>query len=54
MENLRDIAEDIEPDKNLKHDIFVVVDRIVVKRIRLRLFDSFEAALRWAEGRAVR
>ena len=30
--NLRDIAEDIELDKNLKHDIFVVVDRIVVKK----------------------
>lgn len=50
--NLRDIAEDIELDKNLKHDIFVVVDRIVVKKgIRSRLFDSFEAALRLAEGR---
>ena len=49
---MHDIAEDLELDKNLKHDIFVVVDRIVVKEgIRSRLFDSFEATLRLAEGR---
>ncbi len=37
-----------------KHDIAIVIDRIVVKEgIRSRLFDSFEAALRLAEGYAI-
>lgn len=40
--------------KNKKHDIAIVIDRIVVKEgIRSRLFDSFEAALRLAEGYAI-
>lgn len=43
-----------ELEKNKKHDIFVVVDRIVVKEgIRSRLFDSFEACLRLSDGYAV-
>jgi excinuclease ABC subunit A len=40
-------------DKKLKHDIEVVVDRIVVKDdIQTRLADSFEQALKLAEGLA--
>ena len=40
-----EVDDEIELDKNKKHDISVVVDRIVVKDgIRTRLFDSFEAA----------
>lgn len=51
---LYDVSEVPELDKNKKHDIEIVVDRIVVKEgVRSRLFDSFEAALRLAEGYAV-
>ena len=46
-----DISEVPELDKNKKHDIEIVIDRIVVKEgIRSRLFDSVEAALHQAEG----
>ena len=48
-----DIDEVPELDKNKKHDVNVVVDRIVIKDgIRSRLFDSFEAALRLSDGYA--
>ena len=48
-----EVSDEIELDKNLKHDINVIVDRIVVKDgIRSRLFDSFEAALNLSEGYA--
>jgi excinuclease ABC subunit A len=40
-------------DKKLKHDIDVVVDRLVVRQdIKTRLADSFETALKLAEGLA--
>ncbi|MCZ8491650.1 excinuclease ABC subunit UvrA [Lactococcus lactis] len=46
-----DISEAPELDKNKKHNIEIVIDRIVVKEgIRSRLFDSVEAALHQAEG----
>lgn len=49
-----DISEVPELEKNKKHEISIVIDRIVVKEgIRSRLFDSFEASLRLAEGYAV-
>lgn len=49
-----DISEAPELEKNKKHDIAIIIDRIVVKEgIRSRLFDSFEAALRLAEGYAI-
>lgn len=48
---VHDIGEDIELDKNKKHDIDVVVDRIVINdHIKSRLFDSVEAALRLSDG----
>ncbi|MGM0166845.1 UvrABC system protein A [Enterococcus sp. AZ135] len=51
---LYDVTEAPELTKNKKHDIEIIVDRIVVKEgIRSRLFDSFEAALRLAEGYAI-
>ena len=51
---LYDVTEAPELTKNKKHDIEIIVDRIVVKDgIRSRLFDSFEAALRLAEGYAI-
>ena len=49
-----DVDEVPELEKNRKHSIDVVVDRIIVKDgVRSRLFDSFEAALRLADGVAV-
>ena len=49
-----DISEVPELEKNKKHDIAIVIDRIIIKEgICSRLFDSFEAALRLADGYAV-
>lgn len=46
-----DLAEEIELSKTKKHDISVVVDRIVIKDgIDARLADSIETALGLAEG----
>ena len=40
-------------EKNIKHDIDVVVDRIVIdKKLGNRLADSFETALQLADGLA--
>lgn len=48
------LLEDIEMlEKNKKHDIDVVVDRIVKGDDRSRLHDSLETALRLSEGMAV-
>ncbi|WP_461225964.1 excinuclease ABC subunit UvrA [Lacticaseibacillus suihuaensis] len=48
-----DATAALELDKNKFHDIDIVIDRIVTKpEVRSRLFDSFEAALRLAEGYA--
>lgn len=48
---LRDLSEDIELEKNKKHTIEVVVDRIVVKAdIEARLADSIETALNLSGG----
>ncbi|WP_125713804.1 excinuclease ABC subunit UvrA [Companilactobacillus kedongensis] len=46
-----DVGEELDLDKNKKHDIDVVVDRIVINdHIKSRLFDSVEAALRLSDG----
>ena len=52
--DIYDVTEVPELSKTKKHDIEVVVDRIVIKKsVRSRLFDSIEAALRLAEGYVV-
>ena len=49
--SLYDLSEKIELDKNKKHTIEIVVDRLVVKEdIRSRLADSVETATSLAEG----
>ncbi|MCU5595836.1 excinuclease ABC subunit UvrA, partial [Bacillus mobilis] len=49
-----DVSEDIALDKNKKHSIEVVIDRIVVKEgIASRLADSLESALRLGGGRVL-
>ena len=46
-----DISEVPELEKNKKHDVEIIVDRIVIKDgVRSRLFDSLELALRLADG----
>ncbi len=48
---VRDLAEEITPDKKRKHNIEVVVDRLVVKSgLRARLSDSLETALTLGDG----
>ncbi|MBQ8269427.1 MAG: excinuclease ABC subunit UvrA [Clostridia bacterium] len=47
-----DLSETITLDKNLKHTIDIVLDRLVMREdIRARLSDSVESALRVAEGK---
>lgn len=49
--NLYDLSEDIKLDKNIKHAIEIVVDRIAIREgIETRLTDSVETALGLAEG----
>lgn len=49
--SLYDLSEEITLDKNKKHDISIVVDRLVVKTgIERRLNDSIEAVMKLAEG----
>jgi excinuclease ABC, A subunit len=48
---MHEITDEITLDKNKRHSIDIVVDRLIVKEdIRSRLFDSVEAALRLADG----
>ena len=50
--NMYSLDEDITLDKNKKHDIDIVVDRLVIKDdIRSRLSDSVESALKSSGGR---
>ena len=49
--NVYDLSEEIKLDKNIKHNIEIVVDRLVVKEgIEKRLTDSIEAVLKLADG----
>ncbi len=49
--SLYDLGERIDLDKNLKHDIEIVIDRLVCKEgIRSRLADSVENASKLSEG----
>ncbi|MGI6007852.1 MAG: excinuclease ABC subunit UvrA [Ruminococcus sp.] len=49
--NMYELSEDIHLDKNLKHNIEIVVDRLVVKDgIQKRLADSIESVLALSDG----
>ena len=49
--NLYELSEEISLDKNIKHNIEIVVDRLIVKPgIEKRLSDSIETVLNLAEG----
>jgi excinuclease ABC subunit A len=48
---MHEIGENFSLNKNQRHNIDIVVDRLIVKdKIRSRLFDSVEAALRLSDG----
>lgn len=49
--NLYDLSEDIKLEKNIKHSIEIIVDRLVVREgMQSRLSDSIEAVLKLSEG----
>ena len=51
---IKELSENIELDKNKKHIILVVVDRLVVKEdIRTRLYDSLETACKLSKGKVI-
>ena len=48
---MHEITDELTLDKNKYHDISIVVDRIILRDgSRARLFESFESAMRMAEG----
>ncbi len=52
--NLYDLSEEIKLDKNIKHTVEIVVDRLVRREdVRSRLADSVETALTLTEGSLV-
>ncbi len=52
--NVYSLDEDIPLDKQVKHDVSVVIDRLVIKAgIEKRLTESVEAALKLADGLVV-
>ena len=52
--NLYDLTEEIRLEKNIKHSIDIVVDRLVMRDdIRSRLAESLENAIARADGRAL-
>ena len=52
--NIYELSEEIKLDKNIKHTIAIIVDRLIVKPgIEKRLTDSLETVLNLAEGLAV-
>ncbi|WP_232699748.1 excinuclease ABC subunit UvrA [Brevibacillus daliensis] len=51
---VRDLSEEIKLEKNKKHSIEVVIDRVVVKPdSQTRVADSLETALRLADGKVI-
>jgi excinuclease ABC subunit A len=51
---IRDLSEDIILDKNKKHNIDVVVDRLIIQDdIRSRLYEALEVATKMSEGKVI-
>ncbi len=51
---IKELSENIELEKNKKHIILVVVDRLIVKNdIRTRLYDSLETASNLSHGKVI-
>lgn len=50
----RDLQEQIELEKNKKHNISIVIDRLIIKEdIRSRLYEAIEIAVKEARGKVV-
>ncbi len=53
-DEIKDISEEIDLEKNKRHNIEVVIDRLVIKEgIRTRLFEALETATKLANGKVV-
>ena len=53
-DELHDLSEELELDKNKKHNINVIIDRLVIKdNIRSRLYESLETATRLSKGKVI-
>ena len=51
---LHDLSDSIDLDKNKKHDINVIVDRLVIKEdIRSRLYEAIETATSLSKGKVI-
>ncbi len=51
---IRDLVEEIELEKNKKHNIYAIIDRLVIKEgIRSRLYSSLETATKLGHGKVV-
>ena len=51
---IKDLSEDIILDKNKKHNIDIIIDRIIIKEdVRSRIFESIELATKNANGKVV-
>jgi excinuclease ABC subunit A len=51
---IRDLSEDIILDKNKKHNIDVVVDRLIIQDdIRSRLYEALEVATKMSDGKVI-
>lgn len=49
-----DLSEEIELEKNKKHNILIIIDRLIIKEgIRSRLYESIELACKEARGKVV-
>ena len=49
-----DLFEDINLDKNKKHNILVIIDRLIIKDgIRSRLYESIETATKLSNGKVI-
>ncbi len=53
-EKMFDLSEEIDLDKNKKHNINIVIDRLIVKEdIKSRLYESIEIATKLSKGKVV-
>ena len=53
-DELKDLSEEIELEKNKKHNISVIIDRLVIKDgIRSRLYSSIETATKLGHGKVI-
>lgn len=51
---IKDLIEDLELEKNKKHNIEVIIDRLIIKEgIRSRLYSSLETATKLSKGKVI-